>query len=301
MGLFRGHLQAELFPLREVNADDVTAAREFLAAFRRDRPRPDYFLRNIAAPRPKANWPTKLAKHVRLQLSDPFDRTHFSPLWLVRKRTSEVVNALYHRVAQPFWIPPEVPPRPFVLFTLHRQPEASLDVLGARVSNQLELVRALVRTLPATHDLYVKEHPNGLGDRNPGMLRELRSIPAVRLVDPAVSTFVLAEAADLTLVISGTAAYEAALMGRPAVALAPMFFGGILAARGFDPYRDSLATLLRESTCVDDERLVTHLATVLARSFPGFVDNPLFSPQVLEPSNIDDVAGGMLALLDRGS
>jgi len=293
MGFFRGHLQAELFPLRDVTDADVTRAREFLVTFRRDRPRPDYFLRNLQQPRPRWDWPAKLARHAWLEVADRFDRTHVSPRWLVRLRASEVTNALYHRVSQPYWVPPETPERPFVLFTLHRQPEASIDVLGARISNQVELVRALARTLPATHELYVKEHPNGRGDRSPAMMRELASIPGVRLVDPGVSSFALAETAALTIVVSGTAAYEAALMGRRAVALAPMFFGDILAAPAFDPYRDSLATLLRDATCVDDDRLVARLAAIIASSFPGLVDNPRVSPQVLEPENLDSVAAGL--------
>jgi len=301
MGLFRGFLQDELVPTRQVTAGDHDEARSFLAGYRRDRPKPDYFLRNTKPPLPKPAWPSKLWKHVRLELEDPHDETHFSPRWLVRQRSLEVINAAVHRISNPYWVPPERPARPFVLFPLHRQPEASIDVIGARFSNQAELVRALARTLPSTHDLYVKEHPNGLGDRSPSWLRTLRAIPGVRLVDPQVSTFALLDQAALTLAISGTAVYEAALLGRPAASIVPMFFSSILAAPTFNPFADSLADVLRTAVPVGDDQLVRFLAGVLAWSFPGFVDNPLFSPQVLEPRNLDDVAAGLRGFLAAGA
>ncbi len=300
MGFFRGHLQAELAGFRDVTPAHRAEATAFLETFRRDRPRPEYFLRNDRVPVPRAEWPAKLLKHARLQLRDPYDETHFSPAWLVKKRVGEVVNALSHRLDNPFWVPPQPPPRPFVLFPLHRQPESSIDVLGSRLSNQVDLVRALTRTLPATHDLYVKEHPNGLGDRSPRTLRELRAIPGVRLVDPKVSTFALSEAADLVITVSGTAAYEAALLRRPAAAIADMFFGPILTTARFNPYEDSVADLLAHRDVVPDSALVDFLANVIAQSYPGFIDNPTFSPRILDEDNISSVARGFLDLLASG-
>jgi hypothetical protein len=298
MGLFRGHDQRELARIADVTDEDRASARVFLETFRRDRPRPDYFARSDKPPLPRASWPAKLWKHVRLSVVDRHDETHFPPGWLVRQRSSEVLNALAHRAADPYWVPPQPPPRPYVLFPLHRQPEASIDVLGARFSNQLELVKTLARTLPATHDLYVKEHPNGRGDRTPEMLRELRAIPSVRLVDPKVSTFALAETADLTITISGTASYEAALLRRPAATIANMFYGAICVANELNPYVDSLADLLAHHTLVDDDRVVEFLANVFAQSFPGVIDNPLFTPRCLEPANLDGVAAGIARLVE---
>ncbi|MEZ4365054.1 MAG: hypothetical protein R2939_02060 [Kofleriaceae bacterium] len=289
VGLFRGHLQEELVAHRPTSDADRAEAAALLESFRRDRPRPEYFLRNAKTPRPQAAWPRKFGRHLRLAITDRHDATHVSPTWLVRLRVGEVANALAHRVRSPYQRPALPPPRPFVLYPLHRQPEASIDVLGARLSNQVEVVRAMARTLPATHELYVKEHPNGLGDRSPAALAELAALPGVRLIDPGVSTFVLADAADLVVTVSGTASYEAALLGRSAATLVPMFFGSILRANGFNPFVGSLADLLTPRDLDDDAR-VALLADVLARSGPGLIDNPSFAPAVMDPANLDAVA-----------
>lgn len=300
MGFFRGHDQSTLVTRTPTSAQRAEAAA-FLESYRRDRPRPDYFTKQDRPPAPSSRWPSKLVRHIRTSLSDPFDETHFSPSWLVRKRTTEVTNAFANRVLDRLWVPPPVPERPFVLFPLHRQPEATVDVQAPRYSNQLELVKTLARTLPATHELYVKEHPNGLGDRPPSVLREYAEIPSVRLVDPRVSTFALVDTAALTITISGTAAFEAALLGKPAVTIAPMFFGAILLANNYSPYSGSVAELLAMTSRVTDADRVDLLATLIASSFPGAMNNPNFAPEVLDAANLDAVARGYIDLLDGES
>jgi hypothetical protein len=300
LGFFRGHLQAELARLGDVTAAHRTEAAAFIDDFRRTRPRPEYFHRYDKPPMPQASWPAKLLKHTRLAITDRFDETHFSPAWLVKKRAGEVLNALSHRIERPFWVPPQPAPRPYVLFPLHRQPESSIDVIGSRTSNQIELIRALARTLPATHDLYVKEHPNGLGDRTRRELNELRSIPGVKLVDPAVSSFALADTADLVITLSGTTAYEAAVLRRPAVAIADMFFGPILVANRFNPYEGNVAELLDNPQLASEDQLVAFIAKVIASSFPGIEDGPLSRPQVLDDANIESVTVGFQRVLASG-
>ncbi|HUS31596.1 MAG TPA: hypothetical protein VMZ53_23985 [Kofleriaceae bacterium] len=297
LGFYRFHQTSELVRFREVTPAHHAQAAELLAEFRRTKPIPDFIKRNQRPPMPRANWPAKLLKHVRIELEDPHDETHFSPGWLIRQRSSEVLYGLAHRVMKPFWTPPEKPERPFVLYPLQRQPESSIDVLGSRFSNQVELVRALARTVPSTHDLYVKEHPIGVGDRPPRVFRELRSIPGVKLVDPAVSSFALADAADLIVSVSGTAALESALRGRPAATIGKMFFGPILIASGFNPYADSVADLLAIREVASDDKLVAFLANVLAQSYVGTLGNPLHFPTALDADNIASVAIGFRDLL----
>ena len=80
-------------------------------------------------------------------------------LWPLRARIHDRVrrawNAFTYRVLHPY----EEAPRgePYVLFCLHHQPEAAVDVYGALNSNQLAVIETLSRTLPATHRLWVKE------------------------------------------------------------------------------------------------------------------------------------------------
>jgi hypothetical protein len=297
LGFFRGHLTNDLVRFRDVTPAHHAQAQEVLADFRRNKPIPDFVKRNKRPPMPRANWPAKLVKHVRIEIEDPHDETHFSPAWLMKQRGKEVLYGLAHRVASPFWTPPSRPERPFVLYPMQRQPESSIDVLGSRFTNQIELIRTIARTVPSTHDLYVKEHPLGAGDRSPRVFRELRAIPGVKLVDPDVDSFALADAADLVISVSGTATIESAFRGRPAATIGDMFFGPLLVANAWNPYVGSVSDLLRIREVASDEKILAFLANVLAQSYVGTLGNPLHFPKALEPENIASVAIGFLDLL----
>jgi len=69
---------------------------------------------------------------------------------------------------------------------------------------------------PLTHDLLVKEHGIALATRSPRFYRQLLEMPGVRLVHPAADIFGLTRNADLVVTVTGTAAYEASLLGRRA-------------------------------------------------------------------------------------
>ena len=62
----------------------------------------------------------------------------------------------------------------------------------------------------------MKEHSVALNTRPRAFYRELRRIPAVRLISPFADNFKLISGADLVVTVTGTAAYEASLLGQPA-------------------------------------------------------------------------------------
>lgn len=113
---------------------------------------------------------------------------------------------------------------PFALYALHTQPESSIDVVGSYFSDQIHLVRTIARSLPATHELYVKVHPTDVDGREPAFYHQLAAIPGVRLIDHRVDSWDLLQRTSLLFALTGTIAYEAGLLGRPAIVFARNFF-----------------------------------------------------------------------------
>src|SRR5690606_14631785 len=105
----------------------------------------------------------------------------------------------------------------YILVTLHKQPESSIDVLAAGHSNQMEAVRALSRSVSACTEIWVKEHSNAIGDRSLSWYRHLKMIPGVRLIEPYANTFELIRGAEGVISASGTVCFEAGLLGVPAI------------------------------------------------------------------------------------
>jgi hypothetical protein len=204
---------------------------------------------------------------------------HDATLWPLHRRiadrTTRIVNALGSRYLSPFDGGPAG--ERYVLYPLHHQPEASVDVYGSLNSNQEALIATLSRILPATHKLWIKEHKGAIGDRSLGWYRKILSLPNVRLIDPFEDIYGLIRRADLVVTIAGTPAYEAALMGVPALGLAPVFFAPLLwnqpVARSH-PLEWRMQALLDEakapSKAIDRRaKAIDFLANLHANSFAG--------------------------------
>jgi hypothetical protein len=297
-GFFEGHTQANLVQIRDVTPQDRADAREILTSFRTLRPRREYMGINWNVLRPNRGRIRTLAAHAWYLAGDPFDETSRRPAGLILDHSRQVLRGTYRRFVSRWESPAVPPPRPFVFFPLHRQPEATIDIMGSPFSNQLEIIRALARTLPISHDLYVKEHSVALNTRPAAFYRELQRIPGVRLIGPFADNFELIAAADLVVTVTGTAAYEAALLGRPAATIASVFFDRMVAFPRFDPFRQSLSRVLARRTVPRPaEEVVESFAWVLANSFPGSLGDPFWQPHSVDEANLEKVARGFAALL----
>ncbi len=103
----------------------------------------------------------------------------------------------------------------FVFFPLHTEPEVSLLVYGRPYVNQIEVIRMLALSLPLDTVLVVKEHPWMVGKRSISAYEKMLNIPRLHLADPRIEARDLASRAALTVVITGSVALEAAILGRP--------------------------------------------------------------------------------------
>jgi hypothetical protein len=296
---FPGRQETSPLCFREPGPEEREQARRFLQEYRSRPAPPAYMSINWSVLRVEWRRTCLLLKHLADVAGDPFDETTLRPLPLVGKYLAKAWRARRNRRSRLFHKPTLPPGRPFVLYTLHLEPEASIDVLGSPFCNQVELVRALARTLPVTHELWVKEHRVALPNRSAAFYRELSAIPGVRLIDPFASSLALIPHAELVIAVTGTACYEAALLGWPAVTLAPTVFDPILAGR-FNPFAGSLTDLLdslRDRPGRSDEERLDFLAWLLAQSWPGMMGDALWLPDSLRDENVGCVAAAYAAAL----
>jgi hypothetical protein len=259
--------------------------------------------------------PTRFRSHwieeARIALTRPavnqFDHTVPGLVARGRRRILARLNARSAPLAAGFEravLPAE---RPYVLVTLHKQPESSVDVFGNALSNQLETIRALSRIMPSGTEIWVKEHAHALGDRSPGYYGALRRMPGVRLIDPGEDTFMLMRSAALVASVSGTSCFEAAVLRIPAITFGRLFFGPILLADGVNPYamtHHDMARLLAAGSALrndaaQDDRIERFLAWLIAQSFEGLVSDPLSHPECVAGENVDRIARATMTLLRR--
>ncbi|MGF1592778.1 MAG: hypothetical protein ACFCUW_05830 [Kiloniellaceae bacterium] len=106
-------------------------------------------------------------------------------------------------------------PERFVLFALHKEPEASTMVKAPEFNHQLAIIDLVARSLPAGFLLLVKESMVSLGYRSEGFYETLAAYPNVRLAMPDLRASDLLDQAAGAVVITGTVGLEAARLGLP--------------------------------------------------------------------------------------
>ena len=107
--------------------------------------------------------------------------------------------------------------RRFVFFPLHEEPESILTIGAPERINQLAVIAAIARDLPAGVILAVKETMFGVGRRPSEFYQQIADFKNVVLLDVAEQGLEVARAADAVVTIRGTVGQEAAILGRPVV------------------------------------------------------------------------------------
>lgn len=191
---------------------------------------------------------------------------------------------------------------PYVLVTLHVQPEASIDVVGGRFADQLNFIRCIARTTPATHIVVVKEHPHAFGDRKLSFYRELRAMPRVIMLSPWEESRASIQKADLVISNTGTSSLESAMLGVPAVTATKMYFEKLMVVPSFDPSTEYISELLlqakewRENLNMAEFR--RHLGTIKKNSFPGNCGDFKIDPNIMSEGNIRNLRNAFKEVID---
>lgn len=296
-GFFQSPLQDSLFRLAtEPDEDPWSVADSFVGRGIGEENRPRYYYDYLDVPLPRWDWVRRAWRKASAwrveRRHDPTLRDITEYLWdeSPLRRTANWLSTF----TLPFERRPAIDRCKSVVFTMHKQPEASIDVLGVRYRHQAKTATAIADSLPPGYTLLVKEHPNALGDRGRRYYESLRSHPKVRLVHPKVSSLEMLRDCACVITVSGTIAYEAGLMGRPAVTLSPMFFNDLptvlhLSDLGDDSLKTfrNLPGVLRGLRQPERYELVQFVSDVVRHSNRGFIGDPLNTPSVLAKQNIE--------------
>ncbi|MFH0826057.1 MAG: hypothetical protein V2B18_25165, partial [Pseudomonadota bacterium] len=131
--------------------------------------------------------------------------------------------------------------------------------------------------------------------------RRLKRLPNVVAVSPKESSLSLIQRAALTCVITGTAALEAVLLGKPAIVMGAVPFTvlgeGIMHCPNLQELPDAVAAALKMPPA-DDERLALYIASILATSFE--LAATMFGDEEGErtiagtPENVHNICEGLL-------
>jgi hypothetical protein len=288
----------------EVRPEFIRMAREVRDQIVVDRRKPAYFYKNSRAPKITPKFLFKLTRGVSRAVVQSRTDANMYSLYDILVKHKLHMRPFHYAGAKIQWksiFEQPVPGEKFVLFTLHKQPEYSIDVLGARHSNQFQTIHGIARALPADTKLYVKEHRNCLGDRSPKELKRMKAIPGVRLIDPFVDAADLIEKCEAVVTISGTIALESALFGKRTLLLSDHYLAGFSTSKSIETTWEVAEELKSPMPEHDPEYDMQYLGWLLENSFEGIFSDPISSPECVSHENLTLLTDALLALTEKSS
>lgn len=243
---------------------------------------------------------SKVKRFITEENIDPLDPTLIPERWIRFKlRIAEEFNKEMYRFVRRAPLV-EAQKSPYVFIALHKQPEASIDVIGRYHENQLQNICDVWRVLPQGWNLVVKEHTNAIGDRSLfGFYNQISSMPGVIIVDEKEDSHELIKKSQLVITVSGTVAYEAALMGIPSATLGPVFFNKLPYCINISNQNFKSIDLVKISLLKGDQRDVYRFRCWLIDcSFEGIISDPVSNYDCLLESNITNVTKAIAVVIE---
>jgi len=115
-------------------------------------------------------------------------------------------------------------PKNFIYYPIQYSPESSINIPSPYFIDQLRVIDAIRMAMPSDFLLVVKEHPVCMEVRPRKFVKSLLHKAGVIVVKHNLDSQELIKKSRLVISVTGTAAFEAFLYGKPSLVMGPTFF-----------------------------------------------------------------------------
>jgi hypothetical protein len=185
----------------------------------------------------------------------------------------------------------------FLFYPLHYDPEISSLILAQY--EQTSAIDIIVRQLPLSWRLVIKEHPALVGQRPLAFYKDISErYPNVVFVDPAISANALVRRARAVFTLSGTTILDALILQRPVIYTSHSRLG----AFGLGVFTHNLidfgAALAAAQASIATDAELTFMLSAIHRSCARFkFAEPFGDMSVLDADNIENIGNALMARL----
>lgn len=159
----------------------------------------------------------------------------------------------------------------YIYFPLGLQPEMTTDTIGLEYGDQLLAIEEISASLPNGMLLYVKENPKQTQHmRGESFFRRLSAMTNVRYIVEDFSSYELIRNAKCVAQVTGTAGYEAVLMGVPAITFGATWYNKLY---GVFPWKSKDTLEHAFAFSPDPEKLEVSFDQLLRKSYIGLIDH----------------------------
>lgn len=164
---------------------------------------------------------------------------------------------------------------PYYFYPFQLEPEAGVHYQGHGLyMNQVKLIQNIAAQLPPGRYLYVKDHPHDFGYRDATDYVRLNAIPNVRLLRSEIPAKQVIQKALGVMTITGTAGFEAIMMGKAVYAFGRTFYSACPQVKFIRNIRDLRETIYANESVTfrDEESLFPFLTAFFAAKKDGLID-----------------------------
>ncbi|MBR0757038.1 capsule biosynthesis protein [Bradyrhizobium jicamae] len=172
-----------------------------------------------------------------------------------------------------------MPDARFVYYPLHVPADMALTLRSPEYLDQVATIDFLLRTIPDTHVLVVKEHPAQIGAISSRRFFELaRRFDNFVLLPPQTNNYAVLGRADAVVSVNSKSGAEAVLLGKPVVVMGDAFYRTCPLVFTADRLKD-VPQRLRDALAApgfDPSQAAPYFETAWRKSVPGelYIDNP---------------------------
>ena len=160
--------------------------------------------------------------------------------------------------------------KPFIYFPLHMDEEATLLIGAPFYTNQIEIIKHIVKSLPIGYQLYIKEHhaQSFRGWRSLEEYKKILELPNVKLIHPEVNSNKILEKCKVVIAITSTSALEAAFYEKPSIIFGEVPFSRLSSVRRVENI-EKLPHIIKEllNTKIDLVELNEYVNMIDANTF----------------------------------
>lgn len=271
------------FLVRPADETALHEAQKFYRSWRENKVKPHFFYLHQFKPLPKTSWLSKFNRW-----TGETDYISSDTKALAQDKIKSLVNYFYLKFVR-FYRLDELPQEyNYVIYPLHKQPEATADITAPEFSNQLATIENIARSLPRNYMLLVKEHSNAFGCRGREFFKKIQNMKNVFLLGPHEDNYAVLEKCDMVFTIAGTMGYEAALLGKPVVVFSNIFYKDLKNVH-YCQTAAQLTALIKENlktNSFSEDDSIQFIARLIANTYPGKKGNPNVHKTMMQSEHI---------------
>lgn len=190
-----------------------------------------------------------------------------------------------------------------VLYPLHLQPEANIDVWGRERRDQLKSIKEISENLIEGQLLYVKPNPKSKYELSDDLIDYINSRSNIKTIHHSVSMDSIFNDVDLFITVNGTIALECIFANKPILTLVDVFFNkasNCCFLENIKSIQNHIDKIIKNDFPeLRDNQKLDFLSLLNKTSYIGVVSDPFNDVNCISEKNIGNVFHAFKSVLKK--